>query len=240
MTTEIEIVETRLLNMYMLAKLWIRIDDFDRVIRILSTNTKANLYIKDLLEKLSKEPNIALNSVQNYVLYIYYFLGDAYMQTKQFKKASQVYYLACKIYNRWKVNNMTYELNQIGDGESTLVEFGVDDYIRTKARYAESIMHFGDIADAIEKFENTKRSIENEIVYENPMILVNICNQLGNCYLKYKKFDLALDNFENSLCLINKVENEKRHKELKEAINPLVVAKICCNIALIRQQLGYF
>ena len=80
-TTEIDIVEARLLNAYMLIKLWMRIDDFDRVIRVLSTNTKANLYIKDLLEKLSKEPNLALNSVQNYVLYIYYFLGDAHMQT---------------------------------------------------------------------------------------------------------------------------------------------------------------
>ena len=101
--------------------------------------------------------------------------------------------------------------NDISDSESNMVEFGVDDYIRAKSRYAESIMRQGDVRDAIEKFENTKRSIENEIVYENPMILVNICNQLGNCYLRTKKLDYALDNFETSLCLINKVENEKRH-----------------------------
>ena len=63
LTTEIDIVESRLLNAYMLIKLWMRVDDFDRVIRFLSSNTKSNLYIKDLLEKLSKEPNVALNSV---------------------------------------------------------------------------------------------------------------------------------------------------------------------------------
>jgi DUF438 domain-containing protein len=70
-----------------------------------------------------------------------------------------------------------------GVSDVAMIEFGVDDYIRAKSKYAETIMRLGDVRDAIEKFENTKRSIENEIVYENPMILVNICNQLGNCYL---------------------------------------------------------
>jgi hypothetical protein len=63
------------------------------------------------------------------------------------------------------------------------LEFGVDDYIKAKANYAESIMNSGDIDHAIDKFENVKKTIENEIVYENPMLYVNICNQLGNCYL---------------------------------------------------------
>lgn len=62
-------------------------------------------------------------------------------------------------------------------------EFGVDEYIRTKASYAECLMNVGQIQHAIDKFENAKRSIENEIVYENPMLFVNVCNQLGNCYL---------------------------------------------------------
>jgi hypothetical protein len=44
-------------------------------------------------------------------------------------------------------------------------------------------MNSGDIDHAIDKFENVKKTIENEIVYENPMLYVNICNQLGNCYL---------------------------------------------------------
>ena len=45
-------------------------------------------------------------------------------------------------------------------------------------------MMLGDLPSAIEKFENAKQSIENEIVYEHPMLFVNICNLLGNCYLK--------------------------------------------------------
>jgi hypothetical protein len=55
-------------------------------------------------------------------------------------------------------------------------EFGIDDYIRTKASYAESLMNLGEVDNAIEKYENTKKSIEQEIVFENPMLFVNICN----------------------------------------------------------------
>jgi len=124
------------------------------------------------------------------------------------------------------------------DMTKELCEFGVDDYIRTKASYAESIMNMGDVELAIQKFENAKFSIENEIVYENPMVYVNICNQLANCYLQTKDKDLtkALENFELSLCMINKMEAEKAVDGFDgpQQISPLIVAKICLNIALIR------
>jgi len=44
-------------------------------------------------------------------------------------------------------------------------------------------MNIGQVRHAIEKFENVKKSIESEIVYDDPMLFVNVCNQLGNCYL---------------------------------------------------------
>ena len=62
-------------------------------------------------------------------------------------------------------------------------EFGVDEYIRAKASYAECIMNLGQTQHAIDKFENVKKAVESEIVYENPLLFVNVCNQLGNCYL---------------------------------------------------------
>ena len=37
-------------------------------------------------------------------------------------------------------------------------------------------MNCGDIDHAIDKFENVKITIENEIIYENPMLYVNVCN----------------------------------------------------------------
>lgn len=94
--------------------------------------------------------------------------------------------MLCKIYNRWKVNNVHYDTR---DGQDDLVEhalpleFGVDDYISVKAAYAEALFNVGDISEALEKFENVKKNIESEIVYENPLLLINICNQLANCYL---------------------------------------------------------
>ena len=55
-------------------------------------------------------------------------------------------------------------------------EFGVDEYIRTKANYAECLMNLGQLQHAIDKFENAKKCVENEIVYENPMLFINVCN----------------------------------------------------------------
>ena len=70
LTTDIDIVETRLLNAFMLMKLYTKAEAPDRVIRFLTENTKSNLYIKDLLEKMSHEANLSNNNIQNYVLYI--------------------------------------------------------------------------------------------------------------------------------------------------------------------------
>jgi hypothetical protein len=65
-----------------------------------------------------------------------------------------VYYLTCKVYNRWKINNQ----GGFGADRDLEAEFGVDDYIRTKASYAESLMNLGDLPNAIEKYENAKKS----------------------------------------------------------------------------------
>ena len=106
-------------------------------------------------------------------------------------------------------------------------------------------MNLGQTGHAIDKFESTKTLIENEIVYENPLLFINVCNQLGNCYLslainpqktenRMDLFEKALDNFESSLCLINRMDD----KSTDQLINNVLVGKICLNIALIRSQLG--
>lgn len=86
------------------------------------------------------------------------------------------------------------------------MEFGVDDYIQVKANYAEAIMNEGDLQLACEKFEAAKKNIEDEIVYEFPLLFVNLCNQLANCYLLMGDSRNALANFEQSLRLINSIE----------------------------------
>ena len=87
-------------------------------------------------------------------------------------------------------------------------------------------MNLGQIPDAITKFESTKTQIENEIIYDNPLIFINVCNQLANCYLVGENLPKALDNFESSLCVINRLDQAQ--------ISHKMVGKICLNIAMIR------
>ena len=100
------------------------------------------------------------------------------MKVGTWKEAAESYYLVCKIYNRWKVNNSVIAtIDEAEQVDSAIpLEFGVDDYIGVKAAYAEAIMNAGDIDQALDKFENVKRNIENEIVYEDPLLFVNVCN----------------------------------------------------------------
>ena len=120
------------------------------------------------------------------------------MRKGNWKMAREAYYLCAKVYNRWKVNNEAVLANDEAElVESPIpLEFGVDDYIALKAAYAEAIMNDGDIDQALDKFENVKRNIETEIVYENPYLFVNVCNQLANCYLLKSRMKMALENFE--------------------------------------------
>ena len=97
----------------------------------------------------------------------------------------------------------------------------------------------GQIDHAINKFESTKKQIENEIVYENPYLFIELCTQLANCWLKKAKekfnFEIndlcrsepyegskkemiisALDNFESALCLINRVEGQIDNKDFNQ------------------------
>ena len=76
------------------------------------------------------------------------------------------------------------------------LEFGVDDYIKARAGLAECLMNEDRTADAIQKFEGVKRKIEAEVIFDKPILFINICNQLGNCYLKGGSLDAAKENFE--------------------------------------------
>lgn len=106
-------------------------------------------------------------------------------------------------------------------------------------------MNCGDIDHAIDKFQNVKKTIENEIIYENPMLYVNVCNQLGNCFLLKQNLKRAVSHFEISLSMINKLQSEKIAEagmkpdaENFDKISPLIISKICLNIAIIRSQMG--
>ena len=59
---------------------------------------------------------------------------------------------------------------------------------------------------AAEKYETVKRRIQAEVVFDKPVMLINTCNQLGNCYLRLNQETKARENFEQSLVLIEKLQ----------------------------------
>ena len=77
-----------------------------------------------------------------------------------------------------------------------------------------------------------KRRIQSEIVFDKPIMFINICNQLGNCYLKVPNLVAARENFEQSLLLIRKLEGTQ------ERVNDLIIAKIYLNLGIIAQNQG--
>jgi len=44
-------------------------------------------------------------------------------------------------------------------------------------------MNLGQLEDAITVFDGVKKKIQSEIVFDKPVLFINTCNQLGNCYL---------------------------------------------------------
>ena len=146
-------VDLKLQNAYHLSKAYFINGDYSRVIKILDCK-------KTLLEQ----------DKTSIVLHLWQIYADSLMMVREFRKAGRCFYTLCKVYNKIKA-----DLDKD--------RFSGDDYIRAKAGYAECLMNMGQMKDAINKFENTKRAIENEIVYENPLLFVNVCNLLGNCYM---------------------------------------------------------
>lgn len=127
-----------------------------------------------------------------------------------------------RLYERWQGN--TYSQTH-GLEHHTKKEFSNDDYIQLRANEAECLLNCGKVFDAIEKFEKVKKDINQEVVFDQPLLYINVCNQLGNCYLRVDDQNKALDNFESSLCLINKGGDG--------LVSDHIIAKICSNIALI-------
>lgn len=72
-----------------------------------------------------------------------------------------------------------------------------------------------------------KTKIEAEIVFDKPILFINICNQLGNCYLKAGDIKAAKDTFEQSLRLIQKLDSTA------DKISDDIVAKIYLNLGII-------
>ena len=136
--------------------------------------------------------------------------AESYLLINEFEKGRTAFNQTCHLYNRWKGSGHRQEdLENINPDlfVEEQLEFGVDDYIKARAGLAECLMNSGRIEQAISKFEGVKKRIKVEVVFDKPILLVNTCNQLGNCYLKVDDLEHAKTNFEESLLLIRKLED---------------------------------
>lgn len=60
--------------------------------------------------------------------------------------------------------------------------------------YAECLQIQGKIYDAIDQYELIKRDMEALVIFEDSVLYIHVCNQLGNCFFKIEEYDRALDN----------------------------------------------
>jgi len=64
-------------------------------------------------------------------------------------------------------------------------------------------------------------------VFDKPVLFINTCNQLGNCYLNIRDLENAKENFEKSLLLIKKLDSTT------ERVDDAIVSKIYLNLGII-------
>ena len=93
-------------------------------------------------------------------------------------------------------------------GNTKLIDFCIDDFIRAKAYYAECLMLQGHFKEAISSLQKTKQIIENEIIFENRLLYVDVCYWLASCYFKKNLLKKSLEIFEFALNTINQIEKE--------------------------------
>ena len=56
--SNLDIIKLRLKNVYLLIQAFFKLEEYHRILRFLTQNTTNNLFIKDLIQKLSLESTI--------------------------------------------------------------------------------------------------------------------------------------------------------------------------------------
>ena len=133
---------TKLFNAYQLCLVYFKMGDMSRILRFfehnISPHSQEFTSFRANLDRLALRQKMKCRDTQEFILHLYAILANALMLDKQFKKASEVFYNICKLFNKWKTKSSTARRSPIHSHE-----FGVDEYIRTKASYAECLVHIG-------------------------------------------------------------------------------------------------
>jgi len=170
--------------------------------------------------------------------------GECQLLSEQFAPGAQSFNQVCHLYNYWDFQTQKGQVEQAEEKlppdeahlmrklNSSALEFGVDDYIKARAGLAECLMNCDRLDEAIEKFEGVKTKIEAEVVFDKPILFINVCNQLGNCYLKVGDLEAAKSSFKQSLRLIKKVEGTV------DRVGDSIVGRIYLNLGIIATTQG--
>ena len=155
-------------NKYLLLECYFLLGDYDRGLRQAETFTKRvfDLYKK---RRLSRE-------IANYLLHIHNLWGKMLMMRHRFSQASSTFYELLQLYERWRNADYKVAIERGGLINYARDEFVEDDLIMAKANLAEALMNNESLHDAVDRFEEVKRDIENAIVFEHNLLHVNVCN----------------------------------------------------------------
>lgn len=140
---------------------------------------------------------------------------------------------AKKNYNRW-LNNTGIPSAQVLPIRlpKETFSFGTDEYLKVLACIAECLSHKGHYTEAIKKFESVKHKILSEVVFDKPILLINILCQMGNCHLKLDSLRQARTLYTEALGLVQKLEFTS------ERVKPDLVSTIYLNMAAISSKEG--
>lgn len=124
----------KLFNGYQLMTVYFKTNDYDRIVKFYDQE------LSDIIKKIKDKKDIG--ETQNHILHIESILADSLMMLANHRRANKVFYNLCKYYNHAKVKNQD-KFKDVKVNSPEMHEFGVDEYIRVKASYAECIMNLG-------------------------------------------------------------------------------------------------
>ena len=206
---------------YLRIQWYFECQDYDRCVRNIETLTR-RVFAFYKKRQLKRE-------IANFLMHIHKIWADVLMMKGMFTKASRVYMELIDLYSIWKSCNY----RNISDGDIHYQDFEFTDnhILEAKSSWGESLMNSGEVISAIKRFEEAKRHYEESIIVNWELININILNQLANCYVKLKKKDKALENFEASKRALEACKDEVQ-------IDNIILAKVQSNIASIYLEKG--
>lgn len=142
-----------------------------------------------VLERVCSRKSVKRRVASN-CLHILALKAECQLLTEDYEKGATTFNQVCHLYNFWDFQTLIGEREDedshmpqdevylMRKVNSSTLEFGVDDYIKARAGLAECLMNCGPerIDEAIQKFEGVKRKIEAEVVFDKPVLFINICN----------------------------------------------------------------